>query len=137
MCNNSAPTSAQLPELLKTLLKAPIRTFLIIDALDECQGSGTCDRGKVLDALSVLKGLRRCNLSIFVTSRPEVDIKHAMDKICDVKVDVQPNLTGEDIRIHVRTQISTDPRLNRWQQPIKDEIEQELSSCCCAFLPGP
>lgn len=65
-------------------------------------------------------------MSIFVASRPEVDIKQAMDTICDIDIDVQAALTNKDIRFYIRVQMMTDPKFDRWQQQqsIKDRIEE-------------
>jgi hypothetical protein len=125
-CKGLAPSSEQLLELLKDLLKKPLRAFLIIDALDECPESEDHERKQVLAALAEIKAPMAPNLSIFVASRPEVDIKQAMDTICDINIDIQAALTNEDIRFHIRAQMMTDPKLNRWQQSIKDEIEEKL-----------
>jgi ankyrin repeat domain-containing protein 50 len=125
-CKGVAPGSEQLLKLLKDLLKKPLRTFLIIDALDECPESEDNERKHVLAALAEIKALKAPNLSIFVASRPEVDIKQAMDTVCDIDIDVQATLTNEDIRFHIRAQLMIDPKLKRWQQSIKDEIEERL-----------
>jgi archaellum biogenesis ATPase FlaH len=125
-CEGAAPSSEQLLELLKDLLKKQLRAFLIIDALDECPESEDCERRQVLAALAEIKALKAPNLSIFVTSRPEVDIKQAMNTICDININVQAALTNKDIRCHIRAQMMTDPKLNKWQQNLKDEIEEKL-----------
>jgi hypothetical protein len=55
-----------------------------------------------------------------------VDIKQAMDTICDIDIDVQAALTNKDIRFYIRVQMMTDPKFDRWQQQqsIKDRIEE-------------
>jgi hypothetical protein len=57
-----------------------------------------------------------------------VDIKQAMDTICDIDIDVQAALTNKDIRFYIRAQMMTDPKFNRWQQQqsIKDGLKRGL-----------
>jgi len=125
-CTNAKPSGTQLLELLKDLLSQQLRTFLVIDALDECPESEDHERKQVLAALAEIKGLEIPSLSIFVASRTEADIKQSMDVICDADIDVHAALTNEDIRLHVRAQMMIDPKLKRWDQSIKNGIEEEL-----------
>ncbi|KAF2809376.1 uncharacterized protein BDZ99DRAFT_531589, partial [Mytilinidion resinicola] len=125
-CNGAAPGSEQLFGLLKDLLKKELRAFLIIDALDECPESEGHERKQVLAALVEIKALKASNLSVFVASRPEVDIKQAMEEICDIDIDIHASLTNEDIRLHIQAQMMKYPRLKRLEQSIKNEIEEKL-----------
>jgi ankyrin repeat protein/archaellum biogenesis ATPase FlaH len=126
-CRGSTPSNEQLLEALQGLLQLAFRTFVIIDALDECPGSEDGERGDVLDVLKQLKTLEAHNLSIFVASRPEADIKEKMKDICDFDTDIQSASVDEDIRQYVRSCLSNkSDKLNRWPQNIKDEIEEKL-----------
>lgn len=127
-CHGSSPNEEQLLDALSDLLHHAFRAFIVIDALDESPEADDGERSKVLDALDVLKALQLQNLSIFVASRPEVDIKEKMKDICDFDIDVQSASTNEDIRLHIRTCLSNKAdKLYRWSNtPLKVEIEEKL-----------
>jgi hypothetical protein len=57
--------------------------YLILDALDECpNGSGTPSaREEVLALVKDLVELRRPNLRLCITSRPEADIRTALEPL--------------------------------------------------------
>jgi hypothetical protein len=52
---------------------------LVIDALDECEGDN--DVRKILELLAEARSLKRIRLRVFLTSRPEVPIRHGIHRI--------------------------------------------------------
>ncbi|KAF8263982.1 hypothetical protein EI94DRAFT_535898 [Lactarius quietus] len=72
------PSDGTLKECLTEMLKLPAHgpTFIILDAIDECPDSPGFPppRSEVLQLVKELVDLRLRGLSIFATSRPEVDI---------------------------------------------------------------
>jgi hypothetical protein len=75
-------------DILTTTGQAPI--YLIIDALDECPNDSKIPspREKVLDLVIELLGLRLPNLRLCITSRPEFDIRTALEPLATHKVAV-------------------------------------------------
>ena len=57
--------------------------YLIIDTLDECPDTSglPSPREQVLDRLNALVKLSSPNLRLCVTSRPEIDIRHALEPL--------------------------------------------------------
>ncbi|KIW05058.1 uncharacterized protein PV09_04213 [Verruconis gallopava] len=126
-CRGGSPSNEQLIDVLKTLAIASSRIFMVVDALDECPGQDTSEREYVLALLEELKNLGANQLSVYVASRPETDIKERMKQICDIEVDVHLTSINNDIRLHVRSCLSKkDDKLNRWPPNIKQEIEDKL-----------
>ncbi|KAI0258436.1 hypothetical protein BC834DRAFT_1036349, partial [Gloeopeniophorella convolvens] len=74
--NNLKPSNSDLIECLKEMLSCSDgKTYIIVDALDECPNSGTTsERRSILKLLGHLAGLRLPTLRLCVTSRPEDDI---------------------------------------------------------------
>src|SRR5260370_9220867 len=73
------PSDDELARCLASLLKFPGHppVYLIIDALDECPNTSAIPspRDKALNLVQILIKSQFLNLSISVTSRPEIDIK--------------------------------------------------------------
>lgn len=133
-CRGAPPSSDQLLNTLKALLQKQGRTFIVVDALDECLDmEEMCERAPVLEALSAINALAPARLSIFIASRPEADIKRVLEQICDIDINVQSAVIDEDIRCHIRSCLAKDARLKRWPQSIKDEIETELMKDSCGM----
>ena len=66
--------------MLRILSDRPV--YLVIDALDECPASGThSPRDAMLALIQYLVGLNRPKVHICVTSRPEHDIKAAIESL--------------------------------------------------------
>jgi hypothetical protein len=125
-CKRAAPSDEQLLVLLGSLVQQQ-RTYIVVDALDECcRTDEQEDRASALAALRQIKDAGSSSVSVLVTSRPEPDISAEMDTLCEIDIDVQTAEVDEDIRRHVRSCLAQDSRLKRWPQNIKDEIEQKL-----------
>jgi hypothetical protein len=79
------PSDKALAGCLKNLLKLPglAPVYLIVDALDECPSTSAvpAPRDKVLNLIEDLIKSQIPNLRIFVTSRPETDIKDVLDPL--------------------------------------------------------
>ncbi|MCJ1313571.1 hypothetical protein MMC25_007250 [Agyrium rufum] len=76
--------------------------ILVIDALDECETSE--DIGTIVHLLSEAQSLKAARLRVFLTSRPEIPIRHGFQKLSDTKHqnfilhNVSPSIVDEDIR---------------------------------------
>jgi hypothetical protein len=55
--------------------------ILVVDALDECEGEN--DIRRILQLLAEARALRTVQLRIFMTSRPEVPIRHGFYQILE------------------------------------------------------
>jgi hypothetical protein len=105
-----------LKDILKTPGQAPV--YLVVDGLDEC--SSTSDipspRAKVLKFLEDLIESQIPNLRICVTSRPEIDIKDALEPLAFRSVSLHDERGQiEDIDSYIKSVVNTDPKMRRWK----------------------
>jgi hypothetical protein len=96
-------------------------TFIILDALDECQ-----ERGELLELLEEINGSGTKKLHILVTSRRERDISEALEALHATEIVLDNDVTSTDIHTHVAQQLQNDPKLRKWPVNIQEEIELAL-----------
>ena len=106
--------------------------YLIFDALDECPNSSgiPTPREQVLDLVKELVDLRLSSLHICVTSRPEVNIRNALEGLTFFSVSLH-NESGqnEDIVKYIKSVVRSpsDTFMKRWREDDKDLVIQTLS----------
>lgn len=77
--------------------------ILVVDALDECDGES--DIQAILQLLAESRSLKTVQLRIFLTSRPEIPIRHGFFQISDaehqhfVLHNISPSIIDNDIRV--------------------------------------
>ena len=128
------PSDIILAKCLKTMLILPDQrpTYLIIDALDESPNTSgiPSPRERVLDFLEELVDLHRPNLHIFVTSRPEFDIRYVLEPLAARRVSLHDQ-TGQrqDIVDFVRSIVysNSEPIMRRWRTEDKELVIEVLS----------
>ena len=114
------PGDDALAECLKDLLKVPghAPVFLILDALDECSNTSSIPSPRS-DVLNLIKELIKSEiplLGICVTSRPEIDIKDALDPLIFRSVSLHDECGQKhDIEEYITFVINTDPKNKRWK----------------------
>jgi hypothetical protein len=122
----------ELAQLLKEILALPGQptVYLIIDALDECPTTSgfPSPREEVLGLVKDLVGLRIPNVRIYVTSRPEADIKPFLGPLALCSV----SLHGEsgqvlDIEEYVKFVVTTDPKMRTWRKTDKNLVIEVLT----------
>ena len=125
--SNSALTNC-LREMLSVSAEHPI--YIIIDALDECPDSSEIPtpREAVLKLLEDLVRLSIPNLRICVTSRPEVDIRDALDPLASITLSLHDE-SGQmkDISNYVTNAVYSDKKMQRWRSDQKELVIEELS----------
>lgn len=123
------PTIDELLVTLHKMLQHYDHSFIVMDALEEC--SDREERDRLLDALADIEGWDRIRLHILVTSRPETDIKSAMEDGTAFReaIPIDSQLVEDDIRSYIRGRIQRDPRLKRWRNHthVQEEIEKVLT----------
>jgi hypothetical protein len=106
--------------------------YLIMDALDESPiTSGIPSaRESVLQLLKELVDLGLPNLHICATSRPEIDIRNAIEPLTSLRVSLHDQ-TGqkEDIADYVRSVVysNSDTNMKRWKKEDKENVVKTLS----------
>ncbi|KAF2623300.1 HET-domain-containing protein, partial [Macroventuria anomochaeta] len=84
-------------------LESPATYVLVIDALDECEGSN--DTQLIVQLLAMSGSLKYVRLRVFLTSRPEVPIQYGLGQVPDaerrdfVLHKVSPSIIDHDIRL--------------------------------------
>jgi len=106
--------------------------YLILDALDECPNTSEIPptRTRVLDLVKELVGLQLSNLHICVTSRPEVDIKDAIEPLAFHPVSLHDESgQKEDIATYVRSVVYSNSgvEMSKWRVEEKELVIETLS----------
>jgi hypothetical protein len=119
-----------LKEMLALPGQGPI--YIILDALDECPNMFGIPpaRRQVLDLLKDLVGLRLPDLHICVTSRPEIDIRTALDPLAFHPVSIHDQ-SGQkkDIEDYIRSVVysDSDTAMGRWRDEDKVLVIETLT----------
>ena len=128
------PTDRALMHCLKEMLTLPNQcpVYLIFDALDECPDTSEIPtpREQVLHLVKELVGLRLSSIHICVTSRPEVNIRNALEGLASFSVSLH-NESGqnEDIAKYIKSVVRSpsDTHMKRWREEDKNLVIQTLS----------
>ncbi|KAL1641224.1 hypothetical protein SLS61_010165, partial [Didymella pomorum] len=97
-------------------LEKPATFVLIVDALDECEGSN--DAQLIVQLLAMCGSLKHVRLRAFLTSRPEVHIQYGLDQVPDAKRQsfvlhqVSPPTINHDIRLFLKHELAVEIHLN-------------------------
>jgi hypothetical protein len=126
------PTDDTLIKILKDTLSCsdhgPI--YIIIDALDECPNTFglPSPRELILDLVKELVELSLPNLHICVTSRPEIDIRTALEPLTSRHVSLHDE-TGQkkDIVEYVSSVVRSDARMGKWREEDQNLVIETLS----------
>jgi len=128
------PSNDILTQCLKDMIMLPDRPsiYLIIDALDESPDTSgiPSPRERILRLLEQFVDLHLPNLHICVTSRPEIDIRHAIGPLTSCLVSLHDQ-SGQkkDIVDYVRSVVysESEPIMTRWRAEDKELVIETLS----------
>ena len=101
--------------------------YIILDALDE---SPYFTRMQILDFLSDLVGLQLSNIHICVTSRPEIDIRTALEPLASYQISIHDqNGQKKDIEDYIRSSVysGSGTLMRRWREEDKEWVIDTLS----------
>ncbi|KAH9166014.1 hypothetical protein EDB89DRAFT_1857780, partial [Lactarius sanguifluus] len=128
------PGTSTLIACLKEMLTLPGQgpIYIILDALDECPNiSGIPPaRKQVLDLLKDLVGLQLPNLHICITSRPEIDIRSALEPLAFHPVSIhEQSGQKKDIEDYIRSvaYADSDTAMRRWRDKDKELVIETLT----------
>ncbi|KAH9055815.1 hypothetical protein EDB83DRAFT_1088956 [Lactarius deliciosus] len=127
------PNDDALTQCFKTMLvalgDAPV--YLILDAVDECVNTSgmPSPREKVLILVKELVELKLSNLHLCVTSRPEIDIRNALEPLAAHRISLHDE-SGQnaDIANYVSSIVYSDSRMRRWRAEERDIVVGRLSA---------
>ena len=102
------PSNAELFATLKSIIRCFTKTYIIIDALDECR-----DRDELLELIQDLCGWKMEKMQILVISRQEADIEDALKPWIASQICIQSANTSDDIQLHIRERLRNDSKFKR------------------------
>jgi hypothetical protein len=123
------PSDEALRKTLQSMIQQAGEVWIVLDALDECQRR---EEFPDVGLLSWIEDLHKChgNIHLLVTSRPEQDIKRAIERWAgsDKMIQVQSELVESDIQDYIHARVRGDGGLKRWQSRpnVQSEIEATL-----------
>ena len=128
------PSDSALTQCLCDILEAAgqVPTYIIVDALDECPDtSGTqSSREKVLDLVEDLVELNIPSLRLYITSRPEVDIRNVLESLSSSSNRISlHDETGQknDIVDYINSVVRSDRKMKKWREEDKKLVIRTLS----------
>lgn len=113
------PEVGRLVPLLQQILGEYSASYVVLDALDECDY-----RGNVLDMISTLMNGRIPGLHILITGR---ELQSALRDLCTDSISIGSQIKP-DISLFVQDSLRNRPGLRNWPIEVKTEIEETLVS---------
>ena len=117
-----------LKDMLTTMEEAPI--YLVIDALDECPNDFgiPSPREKVLELVKELVDIRHPSLRLCITSRPEFDIRTALEPLATHQL-CHHDASGQkqDIVDYITFVVRSDKTMKRWRDDEKNMVIEKLT----------
>ena len=125
------PSEEVLLKSVKDLLKLPGQgdLYIVVDALDECPNvSGfPTPREQVLKVVKELVELRLPHVNFCFMSRPEVDIRDALDGLAVHNISLHEQAgQNQDISDYITSVVSSDPKMLRWREEDKQLVIKTL-----------
>jgi hypothetical protein len=122
-CNDGQcrPCVDDLVKVLVSLCSGSQRTYLIVDAMDECT-----ERKQLLTLLRKLIQTDSIHANVLVTSREELDIAESLRGVVAKSVNLECGGLDSDIERYIRKCLNND---NDWQNDtseVKEEIREAL-----------
>jgi hypothetical protein len=107
------------------------RVYIIVDAVDESPKAGMpSPREKVLELIKELVDLRlrHPRMRFCITSRPEVDIRTALEplRFPSVSLDDQEGQRTDIVR-YIESVVESDPNMQRWTPKARQLVIDSLS----------
>ena len=127
------PSDETMITCFKEMLALPTQSpvYIVLDALDECPNTSEIPspREEVLDFLKDLVDALLSNLRICVTSRPEVDIRAALEPLAFRPLSIHDQKgQKKDIEDYIRSSVYSDSGglMSRWREEDKKWVIDTL-----------
>ena len=126
------PDSGTLTGWIEDMLSLPGQgpIYIIIDAIDECPRTGTLfKREEILGLIDELVNLKLPNVYFCVTSRPEIDIRNAIEPLKPLQISLHDE-DGQknDIIEYIKSVIYSDRNMRNWREEDKQLVIDMLTS---------
>lgn len=116
------PSFVELLNALEEVLQNFEIAYVIVDAIDESNPRE--DLLKVFRDLAT--DLRFAKIQLLASSREYIDIERVMEDF-SVSLSMANGLVQDDIKIHVRHKLNSNPKFAQWPQDLLYEVEEALS----------
>ena len=118
------PDTGALTKCMADMLRLPGQApvYIIVDALDECPNfpGRPSARGRVLELIEELVNLKLGNVHLCVASRPEMDIRLALEPLTSLKISLHDEKgQKEDIIAYIKYVVRSDRSMRRWKEEDK------------------
>ena len=104
--------------------------YLVLDAVDECPNTigMPSSRDKVLSFVENLVKLNLPNLHLYITSRPEIDIRTSLEPLTSNRISLHDQ-SGQkkDIIEYVNSVVYSDKNMRRWREEDRKVVIDVLS----------
>jgi len=117
-----------LQDMITSSAQGPI--YLILDALDECPNTTgmPSSRDNVLTLVEKLVNLNLPNLHLYITSRPEIDIRTSLEPLASNRIALHDqNGQKKDIVDYVTSVVYSDKNMRSWREDDKKVVIDVLS----------
>ena len=126
-CNNGElqPDNQRLLMVLKEIIEVSDKTYVIVDALDECSTSY-----ELQEHIEEIQRWGLPQLHMLLTSQRLMDIEEIIEPLTDTedRICIQSALVDADIRTYVHKRLQNDKKFKRWRSKphVQDEIKMQL-----------
>ncbi|KAI1075489.1 hypothetical protein F5B20DRAFT_559891 [Whalleya microplaca] len=121
-----SPKMKDLDKTILDIIGESTRTFIVIDALDECDTPKL--RYDILEFVEWLLKSTTADLYVLVTSRPQDDIELTINQLSVAKklVAFNPNEVDSDIRSHLEV-LMKDTSYRRWSKDLQEKVINHIT----------
>lgn len=118
---NGRPGIEKLKTTLTDMLGVSKEAWIVLDGLDECESRGQHAADGVMPWIKSIRSA--VNVHLLVTSRPEQDIKSAIESWADAEqiIPLQSNLVADDIGAYIDSKVN---QMERWRD--RPAIQQQM-----------
>ncbi|KAF7349517.1 Pfs domain-containing protein [Mycena sanguinolenta] len=114
------PDSEKLINLVSELLQQLGRTYIVLDALDECDSNSF---KQLVGLVANLKAWTRTPLHVFITSQPRDEFTQGFKGITQIALKGKP--VDKDIEFFITVKLD-DPRLKQWKRH-SDQVTKKVT----------
>jgi hypothetical protein len=113
------PSCKDLEKILQQILRELGRTYIVLDALDECNAT---DWGRLVNIVSSLRHWTETPLHVFFTSQTRQIFTESFEGV--PRIALAFDTTQEDIRFFVANEIRTNMKLRKWQGQAEQIVDR-------------
>lgn len=117
------PQEAALQTLLSHLIQRQTSSYIVFDALDECD-----DYQELLDVIESLIQRHENCLHFLATSRRERELEERLQPLITADIPIQTAAVDADINLYVEDLLKNDTRLRKWPLDVRNEIRETIAA---------